>query len=220
MSTNTYHLTPVSNNKKTGPIAVTTTSANSCPDACPFKTTNECYAKLGPLAMHWAKNVTVSFVEHIKAIRSLVRGQKIRLNQAGDLPGINNNIDSVRLASLDKACKGLRAWSYTHKPLTPHNKKALRALKNITINVSTESAEQADKAIAQGFNAVMVVPMDYPKQSVTPKGNKVVVCPAVLNDKVTCKTCNLCSMDRNFVVAFRAHGVKGNSLSNRLKVIQ
>lgn len=48
----TYHFTRASGNVKTGPIPVTTTSADSCPPTCSFKG-NGCYAESGPLALHW-----------------------------------------------------------------------------------------------------------------------------------------------------------------------
>jgi hypothetical protein len=47
-----YHFTRKSQNRKTGPIPTTVTSADTCPDACPLKAKG-CYAKGGPLAMHW-----------------------------------------------------------------------------------------------------------------------------------------------------------------------
>ena len=51
------HITMKSNNRKVGKIPVTTTSADTCPDVCPFNTANEggCYANGGSLAMHWAQ---------------------------------------------------------------------------------------------------------------------------------------------------------------------
>jgi hypothetical protein len=45
-------LTPISYNKKTGPIPVSTSDALTCPDSCPLKT-GGCYAKGGPLALVW-----------------------------------------------------------------------------------------------------------------------------------------------------------------------
>ena len=47
-----YHLTRVSSNSKTGPIPVSTTSRNSCPEACELKGSG-CYAESGPLRLHW-----------------------------------------------------------------------------------------------------------------------------------------------------------------------
>ena len=49
-----YHLTKKSSNIKTGPIAVSTTSKDSCPATCPLKG-NGCYAESGPLLLHWNK---------------------------------------------------------------------------------------------------------------------------------------------------------------------
>jgi len=46
------HLTHSSSNSKTGPIPVSTTSADSCPPSCPLKKAG-CYANGGPLAIHW-----------------------------------------------------------------------------------------------------------------------------------------------------------------------
>ena len=48
------HITPRSGNAKTGPIPVTTTERASCPSTCPFYDKG-CYAKSGPLALHWRK---------------------------------------------------------------------------------------------------------------------------------------------------------------------
>ena len=47
-----FHMTLESRNEKTGPIPVSTTSYDTCPDVCPLKG-NGCYADGGPLGMHW-----------------------------------------------------------------------------------------------------------------------------------------------------------------------
>jgi hypothetical protein len=46
-------LTLVSRNAKTGPIPVSTTTRETCPDVCPFRKDNEggCYAEGGPIRM-------------------------------------------------------------------------------------------------------------------------------------------------------------------------
>lgn len=44
-------------------------------------------------------------------------------------------------------------------------------------------------------------------ETVTPAGNKVIVCPATYKDNVTCKSCKLCSIaKRPFIVSFPVHG--------------
>lgn len=71
-----YHIVLKSKNKKTGEIPVVTSSSSTCPDSCPFKN-NGCYAKGGPLRMHWM-NVDsgkhgIEFSELLEALRGLPR---------------------------------------------------------------------------------------------------------------------------------------------------
>ena len=115
-----YHLTPNSSNIKLGMgVAVSTSSKETCPDSCPLKA-NGCYANGGPLLRHWN---AVSNGERgndwngfVSAVESLPIGWKFRHNQAGDLPGQNENIDSEKLSMLSDAVKKrkLVAWTYTH----------------------------------------------------------------------------------------------------------
>jgi len=74
MSENLYHITLKSNNKKTGPIIVITSSRNTCPETCPFKK-NGCYADGGPLKLHWDKvsdgTRGFSFVELLSKLKEL-----------------------------------------------------------------------------------------------------------------------------------------------------
>ena len=49
-----FHITPKSKNAKVGKMAVTTSTATTCPSACPFRD-NGCYAESGPLKLHWLK---------------------------------------------------------------------------------------------------------------------------------------------------------------------
>jgi hypothetical protein len=74
------HLTLVSSNAKTGPIPVSTSSAVTCSDACPFKK-DGCYADSGPLALHWSKvtsgqrgfvvNLSANSVSHADTLAKL-----------------------------------------------------------------------------------------------------------------------------------------------------
>ena len=114
------HITPRSGNAKTGPIPVTTTERASCPTTCPFYSKG-CYAKSGPLALHWRK---VSDGERgtdwqglTKFVRSLPDRQLWRHNQAGDLPHINGQINGTLLGELVRANKGKRGFTYTHHKL-------------------------------------------------------------------------------------------------------
>ena len=211
-----YHVTLKSNNAKTGPIPVTTTSAATCPTSCPFNNANAggCYASGGPLAIHW-RAVTDgkrggSLEELAEVIRTLPDGQMWRHNQAGDLPGIGDAIDADALALLTAANAGKRGFTYTHKPMNAHNAAAVAASNaaGFTVNLSANNLAHADQLAALGIAPVVaVVGEDFPKVGETPEGRRVVVCPAQERDDVSCATCGLCQKTRNgAIVAFRVHG--------------
>jgi hypothetical protein len=129
-----FHITPTSSNVKTGKILVTTSTASTCPEACPFRHDRDggCYAgnptKGGsPLTLHW-REVTegrrgapwITFVDDLrKALDAKGRGALWRHNQAGDLPGRGNVVDGKALAQLVDVNVATRArgFTYTHKPL-------------------------------------------------------------------------------------------------------
>lgn len=221
------HLTPVSSNAKTGPIPVSTSAMQTCPDACPFKA-GACYASGGPLLLHWRKVSSGerghTFNEFLGEVKKFRAGQLWRHNQAGDLAGENNSIDVGALKQLVDANKGKRGFTYTHKPVLDRqgdgaasNRDAVKyANQNgFTVNLSANNLSHADELLKLGVGPVCaVVPMDVTKNTVTPAGNRVVVCPATIRDGVSCSTCKLCSVaKREYVIAFPAHGAKKKSLS-------
>lgn len=231
MSRPHFHVTPRSANAKTGPIVVTTSSGTTCPPACPLKRT--CYAKGGPLALHWAAVTRGERGEPWKrfladlsdALAKAPRGQVWRHNQAGDLPGAGDRIDREALAALiaTNATADARGFTYTHKPLIAADARGKAALaaanlaavveanaNGFTINASANNLAHVD-ALADVIDGrapiVVVVAADAPPTLSTPAGRKVVVCPAQQREGVTCATCRLCARaDRKVVVGFRAHG--------------
>ncbi len=206
-----FHLTPNSANAKTGPIAVSTSSKASCPD-CVFKG-NGCYAESGPLAIHWREvsngNRGVDFDTFINQVKSLPRGHKLRVSQAGDLPGYGNIINPLQLRKLTGAIKErkLIAWAYTHKPMTPSNLVAVREANaaGFRINASANTLAQADEYRALGLPTVVVLPSDTKENVITPAGNKVVICPVMTGRADSCGSCLLCHKNRSAIVGFPAH---------------
>ena len=85
-----YQFARVSGNRKTGPIPVTNTSRDTCPDSCALKGAG-CYAETGPIHWHWRKlnntGAGYSLDQLCGLIRSLPGAQLWRHNAAGDLPG-------------------------------------------------------------------------------------------------------------------------------------
>lgn len=222
------HLTPVSRNVKTGPIPVSTTSAESCPSACPFNNANKggCYAESGPLAIHWRK-VTQgksgdSFGIFLDKIARLPKGQLWRHNQAGDLIGQGDTLDVQALSLLVRANKGKRGFTYTHKPLATESERQAIAQANkegFTVNLSGNNPSHADTLADMGIAPVTtVLPVDQTENTYTPKGRKIVVCPATQRDDVSCATCKLCAVaSRDVIVGFPAHGTSKRKASDIAK---
>lgn len=222
-----YQLTLRSTNAKTGPIPVSMTSAYTCPDACPFKrNANDpfrpggCYAAHGPISWQWANltngkmTTAVSFSQFLDKVRALPPNTFWRHNQAGDLPGHNDEIDTLSLSRLvaANAHNKKRGFTYTHKPATKANLKAIEQAnaRGFTINLSANSPAHADTLLAHKVAPVVcVLPISAHGQKTvtTPRGNKIVVCPATYKQGVTCQSCQLCQKaNRSCVVGFPAHG--------------
>ena len=209
----TVHLTLKSANAKTGPIPVSTTSALSCSDTCPFKD-NGCYAESGPLALHWravtAGDRGLTWPEFCDEISRLPDGQLWRHNQAGDLPGLGDYINPAAMQLLIDANQGRRGFTYTHKPATPENLEIIRAANaaGFTINLSANNLTHADTLADTGAGPVVtVLPTNAPAKTTTPAGRPVITCPAQTRDDVSCADCQLCARaDRPTIIGFLAHG--------------
>jgi hypothetical protein len=206
------HLTKKSSNAKTGPIPVSTSSSETCPPSCPFKSKG-CYAKSGPLAIHWAAVTKgergMDWSEFCREISGLPERQAWRHNQAGDLPGVGEDIDAAQLAELVKANTGRRGWTYTHKYGTAENLEAIRAANEggFTVNLSANTLAHADELANKGVGPICVVlPSDAEKNTMTPDGRRVVICPATRWDNIDCASCMLCQRQRSVIVGFPAHG--------------
>jgi hypothetical protein len=110
---------------------------------------------------------------------------------------------------------GYQWFTYTHKPLTTANREAIAAVqgRGLVINLSADSPAQADELYEVGVAPVTTVLPEGVDGKVyqTPKGRRIVVCPAHYRDAVTCATCGtgrpLCArLDRDYVIGFPAHG--------------
>jgi hypothetical protein len=229
----TFTLSLKSSNVKVGPIPVSMSNSGTCPDACPFKSKG-CYAGQGPLNWIWkaltrgslkrngkSYSFGINWKTFVKQVKALPQGVFWRHNQAGDLAGDNNKIDFSKLKELVKANIGKKGFTYTHKPMTKENVKAVEfANKNgFTINLSGNSLVHADELKSLGIAPVVaVLPSDFQgDKGETPKGNRFIVCPAQTKEGVTCSTCQLCSKQRNIIVAFKAHGMAKGAVNQIAK---
>jgi hypothetical protein len=166
--------------------------------------------------MHWNKvsnNERGASLEILaKQIRAFPRGQVWRHNQAGDLPGIGDDINADELQTIVNANKGRRGFTYTHKPCETNeqNREAVKAANadGFTINLSANNLAHADRlASLQAGPVVSMVPSGTANTFYTPQGRKGIVCPAQQRDDITCADCQLCQRsNRSVIIGFRAHG--------------
>ena len=218
MGTVNVQFVPRSKNAKVGPIPITNSDRNTCPDSCKLKN-NGCYASAGfHTRLNWDK-VTAGerggpWTELCDKVAALPAGQVWRHNVSGDLPHINQSIDMGRLQGLIDANRGKRGFTYTHHDVINdfHNRGAIRQANRdgLTINLSSDNVAEADvlKALDVG-PVVTIVAEDQLDNFTTKAGNKVVICPAVTRENVSCATCKMCAIpDRNTIIAFPVHGTQ------------
>lgn len=213
-------------NEKLGPMPVTTSSRDTCPRSCPFYN-NGCYANAGRLRIHW-KHVdegkyTIAWRDFLAEIRKFPSNYLWRHNQAGDLAGNDSKINFRMLKELVGANKGRKGYTYTHKPLTADNKRAIKyANENgFTINLSGNNMKHADELKALNIGPVVaVMPRDFKGQCKTPAGNTVIQCMAMKDESMQCYRCGLCQRaDRKAIIGFNAHGYAREKVNEMIQRI-
>lgn len=205
------HFIRESSNRKTGPIPVTYSERDTCPESCPHYRA-DCYAEDYYTAMNWNKVPARgdNLSDLCEKIAALPEGQLWRHNVAGDLPGRGETVDAAALGEIVRANIGKRGFTYTHKKSADAVIWARHATNwGFTVNLSADDAGEADALAAHGLPLVCIVPMDTPEKTTTPGGLPIVVCPAQTRDDKTCADCGLCARaDRAVIVGFRAHGTR------------
>lgn len=210
-------------------MPVTTSDARTCPDSCPLKQGGGCYAKSGPMSIHWTAvnrgERGVPWPKFLEQLSRLPRGQLWRHNQAGDLPGNNEKVDARMLQELVEVNRtaSLHGFTYTHKPMTPANAAAVQHANQhgFTINLSADTLQEADELAALGVAPVVVIlPHDSPDSCTTPGGRKVITCPAQTRDRTNCVNCKLCAdPNRTPIIGFLAHGSQSKLVEHKVKLL-
>lgn len=205
-----YHFILKSANSKTGPLPVTYSQRETCPQSCPHYRA-DCYAEDYYTRMSWDKVAERGgdLGQLCASIEALPAGQLWRFNVAGDLPGAGEHVDAAALGAIVQANTGRRGFTYTHKK-TPEALYWAQCANDwgFTVNLSADDAGEAD-ALANVSRSPLtcIVPMDTPEKTETPEGRTIIVCPAQTRDDITCATCGLCARaDRRVIIGFRAHG--------------
>lgn len=102
-----------SGNSKTGPIPVTMTSAGTCPKSCALYN-NGCYAEQHFVAIHWRRlsaGAGLTWGQFVDKVDGLPAGQVWRHNEAGDLPGLDSEVDVAKVRALIEANMGKRGFT-------------------------------------------------------------------------------------------------------------
>ena len=218
-----YHFIRESGNRKTGPIPVTYSQRETCPESCPHYR-SDCYAEDYYTRMSWNKvpQRGGELSALCESVAKLPAGQLWRMNVAGDLPGRGESVDPVALGQIVRANIGRRGFTYTHKKSADAITWAKHATDwGFTVNLSADDAGEADTLSALNSGPVVcIVPMDTPEKTQTPGGRSIVVCPAQTRDHVTCESCGLCARaNRAVIVGFRAHGSKAKQTDSKARRI-
>lgn len=218
-----YNFVRVSRNNKTGPIPVSTTAKESCPDTCAFKASG-CYAKSGPINIHWSRlsKQGLTREEFLEKIKQIPRNQLWRHNQAGDLPHKGGKIDFDFLKDLTVANHGKKGFTYTHHTIGEENIQMIKwANQNgFTVNLSANNIDEAIELAKTGLPIVTVVSSKTDKKHFNYRGANFMICPATYRDKIQCANCKLCQKsNRKWIVAFPAHGIRKKSIDSQLEKI-
>lgn len=214
--------TPNSTNKKLKgkrPIAATYRTPDTCAADCPFVVKDDagqatekrtCYAASGPGggAFALANRSGVKTADAFHRIKSETPPNAVvRHLVSGDL-----DADYIEEANaLHSERPDLEGYAYTHhwRNLSPS------LFKGWTVNASCETTTDVEKAIANGWQAVIESPESDSLHGQRIAGRRVVTCPAQRSDAVKCSDCKLCHSDNPTrpVVEFILHGghIRSNS---------
>jgi hypothetical protein len=203
----------MSNNGKTGFVAATYTSQDTCPDSCALKK-NGCYAEKGRVAMTTKRlnNAGEMNPEQIsmqeaslirraaikvgqqrekqkktgRVAKSHMVGRLLRLHVVGDFP------TQKALDSIDESCGlwkengGGQPWSYTH------NWKDLQPTENISLLASVDNLAEGVDALAKGFAPAGVVDTFETEKAHKIQGVRWIPCPEQTGKAADCVACGLC----------------------------
>lgn len=203
--------TPKSGNAKLNgkrPVSATYRTEDTCSSDCVFNRDGKryCYAANGPgggafaLANRAGKTVRQAF-DRLR--RESPTGAVVRHLVSGDIDG-----EYVREANLLHSLfrSDLKGYGYTHK--WKEGWIAPLDVEGWTLNASCESVEDIEKALANGWQAVVESPVGNSLAGQRVQGRRVVTCPNQRDNRVKCSDCNLCSSDTATrpVVEFLLHG--------------
>jgi len=209
-----YKLVDLSLNAKTGTMPAVYGHKASCPPSCGLF--DQCYGKSGRAALHWATDTGKSFADLLDWVTRLPRRAMWRFGVVGDLPGNGSTLCRDSVMKLARANKRRPLLAYSHYPTSAENLATLKAASDagMVVNASCDSLDDIKAARAANVPAVTYTSADDQRKAWHQDGLRFVTCPnQSTRSAPQCKDCQLCARgDRDFVVVFRAHATKRNSI--------
>jgi len=204
-------------NRKTGPVALSTLrTQTSCPTDCALFN-NGCYAEnstsgggAGPFRI--AGRGASDLDDLREKLRKLRRGDVVRLNVSGDYLLADGTPDHEYIAVTNTIPPYVTVISYTHawRRLTPDMFRD-----HARPNASCDLAEDVPEAIAAGWAAV-VVDGEGTLPGTRIAGRQAVACPYETSGR-QCIDCRLCARtNRPSVVVFQTHGARKKAAARAL----
>lgn len=196
------HFVPKTNNKKTGKVAATYITGDTCPDRCPFL--GVCYANQGTMGNSpfkvAEKHGSADLSRTADGIRALPEGALVRHAVSGE--PTPEYVEVVGAAHEDRP--DTLGWTYLH---SWPDRSPTEFPANLVPNASCETGEELEKAIGNGWDTVLVATGEEdPLIGSVVSGKRVIVCPNQTRG-VTCADCRLCmKRDRAVTIAFLPHG--------------
>ncbi len=190
------------NNKKTGPIAVTHLAQSTCPKTCPLYKKG-CYAEKGTqwLTTNALNKREISALEsasmEIESLKKRKGTGPLRLHIVGDF------ISQAHLNYATWVTRSQTVWAYTH------NWRNLRPT-TMSVLASVHSIDEAKQAHSEGWVPAIVVEDFKSSTMYEQDGFKILPCPEQTGKKATCKDCLICTHSRELhakkvVIAFKKH---------------
>ena len=150
---------------------------------------------------------------HINAkVNDLINEGILNKRQIGRSYLCSVNLDNDKCVELARANDNKRGFTYTHYDVLNNwgNRVTVNMMNHLgfTVNLSANNLDHADQLCDLNIAPVAtVLPIDQTTNTWTAKGRKVVVCPAIYKDDISCTDCMLCEKrERKVVIGFPAHG--------------
>jgi hypothetical protein len=203
------HWVAVTADEKVGPVPVSYSPKETCPDTCSLKG-GGCYAwglfYLNILGKKVASGkLATSLTDALKnraAVARIVR-HRVAGDSVGDVPGTIEECKEVEAA-------GLINVGYTHS----WREEPSQPLKQY-FRASCESVEEVMQARSNGWGATIIIDKDTSEEDIPynlPNGERAYLCPTQVEGnkgKISCNTCTLCKITPATIrktVIFKTHG--------------